>query len=61
MWSEGSDANQVFACVSRSIETSGSQPVGCGPFGGRISAILLSCISDIYITIHNSSKITVME
>ena len=30
-----------------------SQPVGCDPIGGRMS--------DIYLSIHNSSKITAMK
>jgi hypothetical protein len=35
--------------------------VGCDPFGSICNNENISCISDIYITIYNSGKITVMN
>jgi hypothetical protein len=44
---------------------SGSQPVGHDPFGSKDPftgiAYQISSIPDIYIMIHNDSKITVMK
>jgi hypothetical protein len=37
-----------------------SQPVGCNSHGGVCVTYQISCILDIYIVIHNSTKITVM-
>jgi hypothetical protein len=38
---------------------SGSQSVGCNPVGGVTGVTYqISCISDVYIMIHNSSKIS---
>ena len=41
------------------LYSSGSQPVGCDSFTWAV--FLRSCISGTYITVHNSSKITVMK
>lgn len=43
----------LFLSWKNSNRKDGSQPVGRNPYRG--------CISDIYITIHNSSKIPVMK
>jgi hypothetical protein len=46
--------------------TSGSQPVGHNPFGSQMEPFTevtyqITCLSDIYIMTHKSSKITVMK
>lgn len=40
---------------------SDSQPVGSDPYGVGGVKYQISCTSDIYMTIHNSSRITVMK
>ncbi|MEJ1272308.1 HNF1 homeobox B [Cricetulus griseus] len=48
----------TLTSMSSSKQSGGSQPVGHDPFGDSYQ---ISCVSDVYIMIHNSSKMTVMK